>query len=49
MKLKDVLSQYLLYKDSIHVEKASVNFLRFSKKSIDYVSQRLGNNGSIKN
>ena len=44
-----VLSRYLLYKDSTQVEKASVNFLKFSKKSIDYVSQRLGDNGSIKN
>ena len=44
-----VLSRYLLYKDSTQVEKASANFLKFSKKSIDYVSQRLGDNGSIKN
>ena len=44
-----ILSQYLWYNNSIQVDKASNHFLTFSEKSINYVSQVFGDNGSIKN
>ena len=44
-----ILSQYLWYNKSIQVDKASNHFLTFSEKSINYVSQVFGDNGSIKN
>ena len=42
------LSQYLWYNKSIQVDKASNNFLTFSEKSINYVSQVFSGNGFIK-
>ena len=44
-----ILSQYLWYNKSVWVVKASVNFLTFSEKMINYVSQLFSDNGSIKN
>ena len=43
-----ILSQYLWYNNSIQMDKASVHFLMFSEKSINYVSQLFSDNGSIK-
>ena len=40
-------SQYLQYNKSIQVGKASIYFLTFSEKSINYVSQLFNDNGSI--
>ena len=42
------MSEYLWYNKSIHVDKASIHFLTFFEKSIDYVSQGFSDNGSIK-
>ena len=42
------LSQYLWYNESNQVNKAS-SFLKFSGKSINYVSQLFSDKGSIKN
>ena len=43
-----ILSQYLWYNKSIHVDKASVHFLTCFEKSINYDSQLFSENGSIK-
>ena len=43
-----ILCQYLWYSKSIQVDKASVHFLTFSEKTINYVSQLFSDNGSIK-
>ena len=43
-----ILSQYLWYNRSIKVDKASIHFLTFSEKSINYVLQLFSDNGSIK-
>ena len=43
-----ILPQYLWHNKSIQVDKASVHFLTFSEKSINYVSQLFSDNGSIK-
>ena len=39
----------MCYNKSIQVDKASVQFLTFSEKSINYVSQLFSDSGSIKN
>ena len=44
-----ILFQYLLYNKNIQVDKSPVYFLKVSEKSINYVSQLFGDNGSIKN
>ena len=43
-----ILSQYLLYNGSIQADNASVNWLKFSGKNFNYVSQLFSDNGSIK-
>ena len=42
------LSQYLWYSKSIQVDYASIFFLKFSEKNINYVSQLFSDNGPIK-
>ena len=42
------MSQYLCYNRSIQVHNASVYFLKFSQKNINYVSQFYSDNGSVK-
>ena len=43
-----ILSQYLWYNKSIQMNNASVYFLKFSERNIDYVLQLFSDNGSIK-
>ena len=43
-----ILSQYLWYNRRIQVDNSSVYSLNFSEKNINYVSQLLNDNGSIK-
>ena len=43
-----ILSQYLWYNANIKVDKTSIQFSRFSKKNVRYVSQFFNHNGSIK-
>ena len=44
-----ILPQYLWYNKSIQVDKASIHFLTFSEKSVNYVSQLFSDNGLLKN